>query len=142
LVSGHMPGALNLPFDQPVDNGMMKSAADIRAAFAAAGADLSRPVITSCGSGVTAAVLLLAPHHLGHPDVALYGGGWAGWGSADDAAVETSACADQGPPRATKGRTEEWREVPAGGRPSETHRPVVGPAPSPLPAVIPATVRG
>ena len=95
LRAGHIPGARNLPFPALFrDDGTMKDAAGLRAAFAAAGVDLSRPVITSCGSGVTAAILNLALVRLGHPDHALYDGSWAEWGMYPDLALETGPARD------------------------------------------------
>ncbi|WP_225026379.1 3-mercaptopyruvate sulfurtransferase [Xinfangfangia pollutisoli] len=90
LRAGHIPGALNLPFGQVLNaDGTMKDAAGLKAAFEAAGVDLSQPVITSCGSGVTASVLALALERLGHRDWSLYDGSWAEWGMYDDLPVET-----------------------------------------------------
>ncbi|MFV0493349.1 MAG: 3-mercaptopyruvate sulfurtransferase [Pseudorhodobacter sp.] len=90
LRAGHIPGARNLPFTQLLNkDGTMKDPSALRAAFAAAGVDLSRPAITSCGSGVTAAVLSLALERIGHRDHALYDGSWAEWGMYDDLKVET-----------------------------------------------------
>lgn len=90
LRSGHVPGARNLPFGRLFDaNGTMKPPEALRAAFAHAGVDLSRPVITSCGSGVTAAVLFLALDRIGHPNHALYDGSWAEWGSLPDTPIAT-----------------------------------------------------
>lgn len=90
LRSGHIPGAKNLPFGQVLEaDGTMKSPDDLRATFESVGIDLSRPVITSCGSGVTAAVLALALERLGHRDWSLYDGSWAEWGAYDDLPVET-----------------------------------------------------
>ncbi len=86
---GHIPNAKNLPFAEVLNQGgTMKSPADLRAAFAAAGVDLSKPAITSCGSGVTAAILSLALERIGHRDHALYDGSWAEWGMYDDLAVQ------------------------------------------------------
>ena len=79
--AGHMPGALNLPVAQVVADGQLKSPAEIEAAFAIAGVDLSKPVITSCGSGITAAILALALEATGRSAAALYDGSWAEWGS-------------------------------------------------------------
>lgn len=88
LRSGHMPGALNLPFDSLVNgDGTLKSAAELTAAFAHV--DLGRPIITTCGSGVTAAVLALALARLGRFDVAVYDGSWTEWGGRDDTPVVT-----------------------------------------------------
>jgi thiosulfate/3-mercaptopyruvate sulfurtransferase len=67
----------------------MKSPADLRATFEAAGVDLSKPAITTCGSGVTAAVLSLALERIGHRDHALYDGSWSEWGMYDDLPVAT-----------------------------------------------------
>lgn len=90
LRAGHIPGALNLPFGQVLNaDGTMKDAAGLKAAFEAAGVDLSQPVITTCGSGVTASVLALALERLGHRDWSLYDGSWAEWGMYDDLPVET-----------------------------------------------------
>lgn len=88
LRSGHMPGALNLPFNEVVRaDGTLKSADELRPLFAHV--DLSRPIITTCGSGVTAAVLALALARLGRFDVAVYDGSWTEWGGRPDTAVVT-----------------------------------------------------
>ena len=81
LRSGHIPGARNVPFPTLLAaDGTLKSPAELRAVFEAAGIDIARPVATSCGSGVTAAVLSLALMMLGRPDNRLYDGSWSEWG--------------------------------------------------------------
>lgn len=90
LRSGHMPGALNLPFDALVNpDGTLKTAAELREVFAHV--DLGRPIITSCGSGVTASVLALGLARLGRFDVAVYDGSWTEWGGRADTEVVTGA---------------------------------------------------
>jgi thiosulfate/3-mercaptopyruvate sulfurtransferase len=93
MPSGHIPGSRNLPFGRVLEpNGTFKDAAGLRAAFAEAGIDLERPVVTTCGSGVTAAVLLFAMHLLGKEDVGLYDGSWSEWG-ADPATPKATGAA-------------------------------------------------
>ena len=90
LASGHMPGARNVPYDTVADDqGRLKPPDEVRKVFQNAGVDLSSPVVTSCGSGVTAEVLLFALASLGKHDVALYDGSWTEWGSRADAPVAT-----------------------------------------------------
>lgn len=90
LRSGHMPGALNVPFNLVVaPDGTLKSREALAEVFA--GVDLDRPIITTCGSGVTAAVLALALARLGRDDVAVYDGSWTEWGGRADAPVVTGA---------------------------------------------------
>lgn len=85
LRSGHVPGARNVHYRSLLnDDGTMKDEAGLRAVFAAAGVDLSKPAITSCGSGVTAAIINLALERLGHRNHALYDGSWAEWGMYPD----------------------------------------------------------
>jgi len=88
LASGHMPGSFTVQFPDIVANGKLKSEEEIRSAFMKAGVDLSLPIITSCGSGVSAAILALALERINHPAKALYDGSWAEWGSRADCAVE------------------------------------------------------
>ncbi len=89
LRAGHIPGAKNVPYSALLNsNGTMKDTAQLKAVFEAAGVDLERPAITSCGSGVTAAVLSLALERLGHRNHALYDGSWAEWGMYPDLAIE------------------------------------------------------
>lgn len=85
VASGHIPGARCLPHGQLFNaDGTYKDKAGLQATFAAAGVDLARPVVTSCGSGMTASVLAFGLHLLGKEDVALYDGSWAEWGSDAD----------------------------------------------------------
>jgi thiosulfate/3-mercaptopyruvate sulfurtransferase len=94
MPSGHIPGSRNLPFGGVLNaDGTFRDAAGLRQAFADAGIDLERPVVTTCGSGVTAAVLLFAMHLLGKQDVALYDGSWSEWG-ADPATPKATGPAD------------------------------------------------
>lgn len=82
LRSGHIPGSKNLPFGNLLNgDGTMKAPEALRAAFEAAGIDLAKPAITSCGSGVTAAILSLAMERFGKTDHALYDGSWTEWGA-------------------------------------------------------------
>lgn len=86
--SGHMPGAMNLPFSTLLNaDGTIKGGSDLEAAFKAIGVDFKRPVITSCGSGVTAAILTLGLELLGKPS-RLYDGSWTEWGSREDTPIE------------------------------------------------------
>ena len=88
--SGHMPGALNLPYDKLLrDDGTLRDAEQLRALFTKAGVDLARPIVTSCGSGVSAAVLLLGLACLGHENNRLYDGSWSEWGGRDDTPIVT-----------------------------------------------------
>ena len=92
LRSGHMPGACNVPWNGLVgDDGVMKSGDELRAVFAAGGVDLAAPIVTTCGSGVTAALLALGLARLGREDVAVYDGSWAEWGGRQDTAVVTGS---------------------------------------------------
>lgn len=89
LRAGRIPGAKNLPYTLLLNaDGTMKPLVELRAAFEGAGVDLSKPAITSCGSGVTAAILSLALERLGHRNHSLYDGSWAEWGMYDDLPVE------------------------------------------------------
>lgn len=90
LRAGHIPGSKNVHYAALLNpDGTFKDNAALRALFQAAGVDVARPTITTCGSGVTAAILMLALTRLGNEDVSLYDGSWAEWGQFDQLSVET-----------------------------------------------------
>jgi len=91
LRAGHIPGARSLPYGKLFDaaTGTMKPLPELRAAFATAGVALDAPIVTSCGSGVSAAVLTLALYRLGVENPALYDGSWSEWGAAGGPPIAT-----------------------------------------------------
>lgn len=90
LRSGHIPGAKNVHYATLLaPDGTLKPVAETRRIFEAAGVDLSQPIVTSCGSGVTAAILALALERLGHRKWSVYDGSWSEWGAYPDLAIET-----------------------------------------------------
>jgi thiosulfate/3-mercaptopyruvate sulfurtransferase len=91
LPGGHIPGSLNVAFPKVMElaNKTMLSAGGIRGAFEDAGVDLSKPMVTSCGSGVTAAILTLALYLIGKDQVAVFDGSWTEWASNPDSPIET-----------------------------------------------------
>ena len=95
LRSGHIPGSRSLPYEQVTDPAtrQLRSAEQLTALFRDAGVALDRPIVTSCGSGVTACALAFALHLIGHPGAAVYDGSWSEWGLPGDTPVETGAAA-------------------------------------------------
>jgi thiosulfate/3-mercaptopyruvate sulfurtransferase len=93
LRGGHIPDSLNLPHSSLIDpaDGTLLPTGSLKERIEATGLDLKKPVVTTCGSGITAALLALALHLLGHKDVALYDGSWAEWGLPGDTPVDTDA---------------------------------------------------
>ena len=89
LRGGHIPGSVNLPYDELYRaDGTLVAPDELRRRFQGAGAELDKPVITTCGSGITASVLALGLHVIGHDRVAVYDGSWTEWGGRDDTPAE------------------------------------------------------
>ncbi|MGK4439002.1 3-mercaptopyruvate sulfurtransferase [Yersinia proxima] len=87
---GRIPGSINVPWGSMVENGNLKSPQELEAIFAVQGVDLTKPIITSCGSGVTAAVVALGLAAVNAPSVALYDGSWAEWGASDSLPIDST----------------------------------------------------
>ncbi len=88
ISSGHMPGATSIPFTELVEEGRLKPVEELRHIFAAKGVDLQQPITTTCGSGVTAAVLALGLEVVGAKHVSLYDGSWAEYAAHPEAVIE------------------------------------------------------
>jgi thiosulfate/3-mercaptopyruvate sulfurtransferase len=89
--SGHIPGSANVPYTDLLNaDGTFRLASEVKARFVKAGVDGSRPLVTSCGSGVTACILTLGLRLAGLPEGAVYDGSWTEWGGRSDTKVETN----------------------------------------------------
>ncbi|KHS77347.1 3-mercaptopyruvate sulfurtransferase [Pectobacterium brasiliense] len=88
LHRGRIPGSLNVPWTDLVSNGALKPNAELATILHKHGVDFTRPIVASCGSGVTASVVVLALTQLNVPNVTLYDGSWSDWGSRDDVPIE------------------------------------------------------
>jgi len=92
LRSGHIPGSKSVPFTTLLNaDGSLKSATELRAVFVAAGVDPAKPVVASCGSGVTAGVIAFALAQIGQTEAAVYDGSWSEWGARSDLPIETGS---------------------------------------------------
>ncbi len=91
ISSGHMPGATSIPFTELVEEGRLRPAEELRQIFAAKGVDLKQPITTTCGSGVTAAVIALGLEVAGAKQVGLYDGSWAEYGAHPEAVIEKNS---------------------------------------------------
>jgi thiosulfate/3-mercaptopyruvate sulfurtransferase len=91
ISSGHMPGAISVPFTELVEEGRLRPAEELRHIFAAKGVDLKQPITTTCGSGVTAAVIALGLEVAGAKQVSLYDGSWAEYGAHPEAVIEKNS---------------------------------------------------
>jgi thiosulfate/3-mercaptopyruvate sulfurtransferase len=91
ISSGHMPGATSIPFTELVEEGRLKPADELRSLFAAKGVDIERPTTTTCGSGVTAAVIALGLEVAGAKQVSLYDGSWAEYAARPEAVIEKTS---------------------------------------------------
>jgi thiosulfate/3-mercaptopyruvate sulfurtransferase len=91
ISSGHMPGATSIPFTELVEEGRLKPADELRSLFVAKGVDIERPITTTCGSGVTAAVIALGLEVAGAKQVSLYDGSWAEYGARPEAVIEKTS---------------------------------------------------
>jgi thiosulfate/3-mercaptopyruvate sulfurtransferase len=90
LRGGHIPGSRSLPFGVLIEAGTLKPVDELQRVFAAAGVSSDGPVVTSCGSGLTAAIIAFALHRIGHPGVAVYDGSWSEWGARGDVPTATN----------------------------------------------------
>jgi thiosulfate/3-mercaptopyruvate sulfurtransferase len=91
LSSGHMPGATNVPFTELVEHGRLKPAEKLREYFSAKKVDIQKPITTTCGSGVTAAVIALSLEVIGAKNVTLYDGSWAEYAQQSDSVIEKTS---------------------------------------------------
>jgi thiosulfate/3-mercaptopyruvate sulfurtransferase len=91
LRRGHIPGSRSLPYDEVTDPNrhQLRGAEELSALFRSAGVELDGPIVTSCGSGVTACALAFALHLVGHPGAAVYDGSWSEWGLPGDTPIDT-----------------------------------------------------
>lgn len=87
--SGHIPGSVNVHYSALLKNGQLRDSVELRSVFESAGVDLTRPITTSCGSGITAAILTLALTTLGHRKLSLYDGSWTEWGGHADTPISS-----------------------------------------------------
>lgn len=112
IASGHIPGSLNTPFMELIDHatGTLKSAEELKAIFDRAGVDTTKPLATTCGSGVTACVVALALHRLGRDDVPVYDGSWTEWG------VKMAHMAEKNGAKTTSPASAENPDAPSGER--------------------------